>query len=845
MPQAAEAVPNNLPSQATAFIGRAAQLEGLRQQLLGDSTRLLTLTGAGGTGKTRLALQTVAGVLDAFRDGVYFVSFATISDADLVPSLIARVLDMQEVAGRPPGDALKDHLRHKSLLLLLDNFEHVVAAAPFVAELLASSPALKVVVTSRAVLHLYGEHTFPVPPLALPDQRAAPRAQYASQFEAVHLFVDRARAARPDFLLTDDNAASVVEICRRLDGLPLALELAAARLRALTPSALLGRMEHRLPLLTGGPRDLPARQQTLRNAVAWSYELLTSDEQRLFRRLAVFQGCTLAAVEAVCCAASTQPGSSTVAVPPLGIDPLDGVASLIDKSLLRREDTADGEPWYTMLGTVREYALERLTDSDEAESIRRRHVVYYLGLAESAERELLGPPQATWFARLEREHDNLRAALRYAEERGYAEPAFRLAVALWWFWAVRGHATEGRERLAGLLERFRSRAVAGRLPGARARALHVAGNLAAFQNDNLAAARLYEEALRSFRALDDGAGIEAVSVALARIASLNGDYPTARTYLEEVLDRARARGDRTALTLAAYNLANVVHEQGDYDLARALLEECLALKHDLGSPARATCIGLSTIALGVVMQDRGDNAAARSLYERAAATCREPGDRRALALALANLGGAAAAERDFAAAHCSLAESIAVQQELGDLAGVAFVLERYAGLAAAQDQPARAVRLAGAAAALHEIIDAPLPPEAQAKLDVVLRPMRSRLGVAAAREAWAAGQALSPEAAIAEALCPPTLPAAAPAEQRDGSLTVLTRREQEVATLLAHGYKNRQIAAELIIAERTAANHVEHILSKLGASSRAQVAVWAAEHGLRRSDERHVVMEEG
>ena len=351
--RALTAVVNNLPRQATSFVGREQQRQAVGAILLRSDTRLLTLTGPGGTGKTRLALQVATDALDSFPDGVFFVPLASVTDPELVPSAIAQVLDVRETAGRPLVAGLQEYLEERQLLLVLDNFEQVVDAAPFVADLLAAPAPLKILITSRSVLRLYGEHEYPVPPLALPDRRTSPSAAHLTRFESVSLFVTRARAARPDFGLDDQNAPAVASICHRLDGLPLALELAAARIRALPPRALLDRMERRLPLLTGGARDLPARQRTLRDTIAWSYDLLEPGEQTLFRRLAVFHGCTLEAIETVCAGDPPRPGATSVALPPLDIDILDGVASLVEKSLLRQHEGVAGYPRFTMLETMR------------------------------------------------------------------------------------------------------------------------------------------------------------------------------------------------------------------------------------------------------------------------------------------------------------------------------------------------------------------------------------------------------------------------------------------------------------------------------------------------------------
>jgi len=429
--------PNNLPAQAALLVGREKEIEAVRGRLLRPDVRLLTLTGPGGTGKTRLALQVAAEVLDDFEHGVFFVALAPISDPGLVVPTMAQTLGLKETAGQPLIETLKDYLRDRALMLVLDNFEQVLAAASRVAELLAAGPQLKVLVTSRAVLRVYGEHEFPVPPLTLPDPQRLPPPERLTQYEAVRLFIERALAVKPDFAVTNDNAPAVAEICRRLDGLPLALELAAARIRLLPPQAMLARLERRLPLLTGGARDLPARQQTLRNAIAWGYDLLGPGEQTLFRRLAVFVGgCTLEAAEAV--------GGGAVEV-------LDGIESLVGKSLLRQEEGVGGEPWFAMLETIREFALERLEESGEAEAIRRQHAAHYLELAEQAESALKGSQQMAWLEQLEREHDNLRAALRRSVERGEAEYGLRLGGALGRFWWMHGYLIEGRAWLTALL----------------------------------------------------------------------------------------------------------------------------------------------------------------------------------------------------------------------------------------------------------------------------------------------------------------------------------------------------------------------------------------------------------
>jgi predicted ATPase/class 3 adenylate cyclase/DNA-binding CsgD family transcriptional regulator len=825
-------LPNNLPRQPTRFIGREQQLRSLRARLLREDVRLLTLTGPGGTGKTRLALQVAADLLDAFADGVYFVPLAQIVDPDLVPSAIAQALSVKESPDRPLLASLVSALRDRVLLLVIDNVEHVATAAPAVAELLAAPPRLKVLATSRSALNLYGEHEQPVPPLTLPDRRVAPAAEHATQFESVRLFVERAQAARPDFTLTDDNAAQVVEICHRLDGLPLALELAASRLRALPLAAMLGRLERRLPLLTGGPRDLPARQRTLRDTIAWSYNLLDEQEQTLFRRLAVFSGCTLDGIEAVCCGPSSQPGATTIAAAPLDLDPLDGATPLVEKSLLRQEVTEDGQPWYVMLETIREYGLERLAESAENDAIHRRYVWHYLRLAESAEPELAGPSQSVWLARLEREHDNLRAAIRWCETRGYAEPALRLALALWWFWAVHGHLGEGRQLMADVLERFRPRDPSHRHVALRARALQAAGYLAEIQGDVVTARRHHEEALRLFRGLDDGFGVESVLGALGQVAILEGNFQEAEVLIEEALHRSRERGDRLSIAATLGTLADIIHKQGNFVRARALIEEAIEVKRQVATPRE---IAGHVIHLSVLLEEQGEYAAARELCERTLDAHLRATDQRMFALVTARLGGLATLQGDIETARSALSESLPALEGLGDPGGVAFVLEGFAALAVVQVQPGRALRLAGAASAIRDSVAAPLSEVGLAGLDKKLQLARQALGEGAAAAAWAAGRKLTRAEAIAEALAEPAPEVVAEPEQAragNGAPGPLSARERQVAALIARGCTNRQIAAELIITEGTVANHVVHILDRLGFNNRAQIAAWASEQGL-------------
>ncbi len=437
---------HNLPVQPTTFIGREREVAAVQQLLLREDVRLLTLTGPGGSGKTRLGLHAAAGLSDHFTGGISFVDLAPISDAELVVPAIAQTLGVKESPTRSMVEQLQAFLQEKLLLLLLDNFEQVVSAAPGLSDLLARCSHLKLLVTSRTVLHLAAEHEFAVPPLSLPDLNHLPDLVTLSQYEAVALFIARAQALKPDFQVSNASAPAVAEICTRLDGLPLAIELAATRIKLLPPPALLARLGQRLAVLTSGVRDAPARHQTLRKTIDWSYQLLDAGEQRLFRRLSVFVGgCTLQAIEAICAALDTQTPAVSV---------LDGMASLIDKSLLRQIEQEAAEPRFVMLETVREYGQEALAVSGEAEATHQAHAAYYQALAEAAEQAWNGPHQALWFGRMEQEHDNLRAAMNWLLEQREAEMALRLGTALWWFWYAQEHLHEGWNMLERALERI-------------------------------------------------------------------------------------------------------------------------------------------------------------------------------------------------------------------------------------------------------------------------------------------------------------------------------------------------------------------------------------------------------
>jgi predicted ATPase/serine/threonine protein kinase len=731
----------NLPVQRTGFVGREKEVAAAKELLLRKDVRLVTVTGPGGIGKTRLAVEVASRLVENFPGGIHFVPLSPLSDPDLIASVIVQTLGLREASGQSPIEILKENLQDSlraPMLLLLDNFEHLTQAAPTVAELLVMGPGLKILVTSRAALHVYGEHEFPVPPLALPDPRSvSPPVEVLSQYPAVALFLQRAVAAKPGFELTRENAAAVSEICARLDGLPLAIELAAARLKVLSPASMLTRLVSRLQLLTGGARDLPQRQQTLRAAMDWSHDLLSAAEQKLFRRLSVFVGgCTLEGAEAVCNTKSD-----------LDLDLLDAMASLVDKSLVQQAEQTLSESRFVMLETIREYALDKLEASGEAALTKRAQAAYCLVLAEEVAAEQSGVEGTEWLGRLTCEHDNFRAALEWLTETGDAQWGLRLGAALFRFWEMREYLTEGRDSLSKLLKLAGTAAPSK----ARARALFAAGTLASEQGDYTSADALHRESLDIARQLGDKQGAAVSLNALGITTRDSGDLQVARSLTEESLALWRELGDQQAVARSLSNLANIVKLQGEHARARSLYEECLSIFRGLGD---RTCVAWSMNYQGDVARDQGDSAAARALYEQSLGIFRELGDRWGIAGTLADLGSLAREQGDYPAALSRYRESIKLFQELDHKRGIARLLECFACSAALQLEAERSLRLAGAAAALRQNIGAPLTPAEQSKLEASLHPARQALSNAAGVTAWLEGWAWPIGKAIEEVMMP-------------------------------------------------------------------------------------------
>ena len=772
-PRSPERPPHNLPSELSSFVGREEELTEVKRLL--ENNRLLTLTGSGGCGKTRLALAAARRAVERFEDGVWMVELASLAEPSLVPQAVAFTLGVRERPGSSLTEALSDYLRTRKLLLLLDNCEHLVdACAELAGALLHSCPGLRVLATSREALGITGEIAWPVPSLSLPDLRRLPDIESLPRYESARLFVERATTVNPNFKLTEQNAPAAAQVCYRLDGIPLAIELAAARAKVLSVEEISARLGDSFRLLAAGSRTAMPRQRTLHATMDWSHELLSQKERVLFRRLSVFAGgFTLEAAESICAGEELQRD-----------EVLELLSHLVDKSLVIMWEDRTGTR-YRLLETIRQYGWERLEEVGEAAHVRERHAGYYLAVAEEAEPELKGERQVTWLERLETEHENLRVTMAWLLGRGESEEAARLGWALWLFWGIRTHLAEGRRSMERALSARGSVAMSA---SARAKALFVAGMMSNYQGDHLSAEPLVQESLRLFKELGDKLGTAYALSNAGYVALGRGRYQQAITVIEEAADLFLEEGEKWGAAIELGFLAVAWRNQGDHERAKRLAERGLAISREIGE-RQATTSALYTLA--ILAQTEGEDERARDLFE----------------------------------------EGLKLSAELGNEADVAHCLEGLASMYGAEGKIVRAARLWGAEETLLEKLEDAVytyvPDRALHRSQVAAA--GSQLDEAAWTAAWTEGRAMSLEQAVEYALEQEPAPESAAPEPYPAGLSA---READVLRLVANGLTNAEVAEKLFLSPRTVDWHLGSIYRKLGLHSRTEAARFASEHGL-------------
>jgi predicted ATPase/DNA-binding SARP family transcriptional activator/DNA-binding CsgD family transcriptional regulator/Flp pilus assembly protein TadD len=803
---------HNLPAPKTSFVGRGREMLEVKRTL--TMTRLLTLTGAGGSGKTRLALEVARDLVGSYADGVWLIELASLSEPELVAQEVAGALGAREQPGRPLLESLLDTLVDKEMLLLLDNCEHLIdAVASLTIGLLDSCPRMRVLATSRAPLGIIGELTWLVPSLSVPGAEETPTVEELEGYESARLFADRSSKGHPGFELTPENAWAVAQVCTRLEGIPLAIELAAARVGILSAGQISERLGHSLKLLTRGEQTADHRHRTLRATLDWSYELLDEPEQALFGRLSVFAGgFTLEAAESVGARGRIEEE-----------DVLELLTMLVEKSLVVADESWERGARYRLLEPVRQYAGEKLRVSGKAEALGRRHAEFFLALAEQAEPELKGSRQVEWLDRLETEHDNLRAALSWALGRGI-DLGPRMAVALCLFWYTRGYLGEGRTYLEAVA---RSDMVPVTL---RARALNGLGWIAEPQGDYERARLAYQESLKFYRMSNDMRGVANALGDLGSLALDRGDYEGATSLLEESLTLHRELENREEVIGILDGLGVLASAKGDREQSISFFSEALKLSRASGNVRRtATSLG----NLGITMLVHGDTEQATKLLDESRALFRDIGDSTNFAIGLMHSALAALIRGEFGRVQLLGEESLQLLQKAENRQHIADCLEVMAGAAGAQNRPQRAARLWGAAETLREEIGVPLQPEDRKVLDPYLATAHSSLDEIVWQTTLAEGRAMTLEQAIAYSLSPEYPVSPPPITHRsDRDTVVLTPREEEVAALVAQGLTNRQIASELSISEHTVATHITKILKRLGLNSRSRLSAWVAERRL-------------